>query len=109
MAQVSVHPVAVSGFTTSQFYDRFRPSYSKEAVSFLVNKLGVLTGDSQPARILELGAGTGKFTGVLKDVLHGNNIKIIASEPALSMRQEFAKHFPDLEMKDFSAENIGKF
>ena len=107
MAQVSVHPIAANGFVASQFYDRFRPSYSKEAVSFLVGKL-VNARDSQPKRILELGAGTGKFTGILKDVLHGNNVEIIASDPVLSMRQEFAKHFPDLEMKDFSAENIGK-
>ena len=107
-----VHTIAESGFATSELYDRVRPSYSKEAVSFLLEKLGVLpcnsSSDLQPARILELGAGTGKFTRILRDVLRGSSVKIITSEPLLSMRQKFTKNFPEIEIKDFSAENIGK-
>ena len=112
VSKMSVHPTAESGFTSSELYDRVRPGYSKEVVSFLLDKLGVIHGknapsDMQPTRILELGAGTGKFTRTLQDVLRGSNVQMIASEPVLSMRQEFAKIFPDLKIKDFSAENMG--
>ena len=110
MSQVTVHPIAESGFVTSQLYDRVRPSYSKEAVTFLLDKLGISPQDrssDQPVRILELGAGTGKFTGTLHELLRDSNVEIIASEPLLSMRDEFKKKFPTIEMKDFSAENIG--
>ena len=110
MSQTTVHPIAESGYSTSQLYDRSRPSYSKEAVTFLLEKLGILPrlSSEQPTRVLELGTGTGKFTRTLQEVLCGSNVQIIASEPVLSMRQEFVKNFPDIEIKDFSAENIGK-
>lgn len=110
-SEMSVHPIAESGFTSSELYDRVRPGYSKEAVTFLLHKLGVVygknaTSNMQPTHILELGAGTGKFTRTLQDVLRGSNVEMITSEPLLSMRQEFAKIFPELKIKDFSAENI---
>lgn len=109
MSQTTVHPIAESGYSTSQLYDRARPSYSKEAVTFLLEKLSILPrkSSSNPSmRVLELGTGTGKFTCVLQDVLRGNNVEIIASEPLLSMRQEFKKNCPHIEVKDFAAENI---
>ena len=111
MSQTTVHPIAESGYSTSQLYDRARPSYSKEAVTFLLEKLSILPrkSSSNPSmRVLELGTGTGKFTCVLQDVLRGSNVEIIASEPLLSMRQEFKKNCPHIEVKDFAAENIGK-
>ena len=111
MSQTNVHPSAESGFSTPQLYDRARPSYSKEAVSFLLDKLDILPQNpawDQPIRILELGTGTGKFTRILQEVLHGSNVQIIASEPLLSMREQFRKNVPDIEIKVFSAENIGK-
>ena len=36
MSQTTVHPIAESGFSTSQLYDRIRPIYSKNLVSYLV-------------------------------------------------------------------------
>ena len=111
MSQTTVHPIAESGFSTSQLYDRARPSYSKEAVSFLLEKLGVPPQNpswDQPVRILELGTGTGKFTRTLQEVLCGSNVEIIASEPLHSMRKQLRKNLPDMEIKSFSAENIGK-
>jgi len=112
MFQVSVHPIAQGGFDkpdTSQIYERARPGYSKDVVNFLLNKLGIATFDAssnQPLRILELGAGTGKFTGTLQEVLRDSKVKIIASEPLLSMREEFRRKHPDITIKDFPAENI---
>ena len=111
MSETSVHPTAESGFSTSQRYDRARLGYSKETVNFLLEKLGILPQNpswDQQIQVLELGAGTGKFTRTLQEVLRGsNNVHIIASEPHHSMRQEFVKNFPDIEIKNYSAENIG--
>lgn len=114
MSQVSklIHPIAQGGFDkldSSKIYEQYRPRYSKEVVHFLLDKLGIATFGSspnQPIRILELGAGTGKFTGTLQEVLRDSKMKIIASEPLLSMREEFGKRHPDIAIKDFPAENI---
>ena len=109
----SVHPIAQGGFDkldTSQNYEQSRPSYSKEVVQFLLDKLGIATcgaSSNRPSRILELGAGTGKFTGTLQEVLRDSKAQIIASEPLLSMREEFGKKHPGIAIKDFPAENIG--
>ena len=108
----SVHSTAQIGYDklTSQFYGRTRPSYSKEVVNIILDKLGVPPPDAstdQPVRILELGAGTGKFTQTLQEVLHDSKVQIIASEPLLSMREEFRKKLPDIAIKGFPAENIG--
>jgi len=114
MSQGSVHPIAQGGFDkldVSQIYEQCRPSYSKEVVHYLLDKLGIATSaapSNKPLRILELGAGTGKFTSTLQEVLHGSKVQIIASEPLLSMREEFGKKHPDISMKDFPAENIGR-
>lgn len=114
MSQVRVHPIAEGAFDkldTSQIYDRIRPSYSKDVVNFLLDKLGITLSDAssnQPLRILELGAGTGKFTGTLQEVLRDSKVQIIASEPLLSMREEFKKKHPEIDIQDFPAENIGK-
>jgi len=94
---------------TSQIYERCRPSYSREVVHFLLDKLGIApfaASSNQPLRILELGAGTGKFTGALQDALRDSKVQIIASEPLISMREEFGKKHPDISLKDFPAENI---
>ena len=109
-----IHPIAQGGFDkldSSQIYERSRPSYSEEVVHFLLDKLGIATfgaSPSQPLRILELGAGTGKFTGTLQEVLRDSKVQIIASEPLLSMREEFEKKHPGIVIKDFPAENIGR-
>ena len=111
MSEVSVHPIAQGGFDTSQIYDQVRPSYSKDVVNFLLDKLGIATFDAssnQPLRILELGAGTGKFTATLQEVLRDSKVQIIASEPLLSMREEFKKRHPDIDILDCLAESIGK-
>ena len=80
-------------------------------MNFLLNKLGSSISDAssyEPLRILELGARTGKFTCTLQEVLRDSKVQIIASEPLLSMREEFEKKHPDIVIKDFPAENIGR-
>lgn len=108
MSHVSVHTIAQGGFDKrdlSQIYDQVRPSYSRDVVNFLLDKLGISISDAssdQPLRILELGAGTGKFTGTLQEVLRDSKVQIIASEPLLSMREEFGKKHPDIAIKGLS-------
>ena len=114
MSQDSVHHIAQGGFDqldTSKIYERVRPSYSEDVANFLLDNLAIATFDAsskQPLRILELGAGTGKFTGTLQEVLRDSKVQIIASEPLFSMREEFEKNHPDIAIKDFPAENIGR-
>lgn len=111
MSHGTVHHTAKNWFQTAKLYDQARPSYSEEAVKFLIGKLGIASqyaSSNQPVRILELGAGTGKFTDILQRVLRdSDHVEIIASEPLLSMREVFEEKFPSIEMKDFPAENIG--
>lgn len=113
MSQASVHPTAQIGYdkNTSQIYEQTRPSYSKEVVNFMLDKLGISPQDAStdhPVRIVELGAGTGKFTSILQEALNDSKVQIVASEPLLTMREEFNKRIPDIEIKAFPAENIGK-
>lgn len=113
MSQASVHPIAQGGFdklNLSQIYDQVRPNYSRDVVNFLLDKLGISISDAssdQPLRILELGAGTGKFTGTLQEVLRDSKVQIIGSEPLLSMREELKKKHLDMDIQDFVAEKIG--
>ncbi|KAL9956258.1 hypothetical protein ACROYT_G037711 [Oculina patagonica] len=111
MSQASVHPTAQIGYdkNTSQIYEQTRPSYSKEVVNFMLDKLGISPQDAStdhPVRIVELGAGTGKFTSILQEALNDSKVQIVASEPLLTMREEFNKRIPDIEIKAFPAENI---
>ena len=109
MSRLSIHPIAEGGFFSSNLYHRVRPSYPKDAVTFLLHKLGLLDVPSYgQAKVLELGAGTGKFTLTMQEVLRCKNIEIISSEPLLSMRETFRKILPKVQIKEFSAEEIGK-
>lgn len=63
-------------------YDRARPSYPEEAVSWM-------TGAGRSV-VLELGAGTGKLT----KVLHGTGHDVLATDPLLEMLARLAKRVP---------------
>jgi len=73
---------AVLGYRNADNYDRNRPTYPPEAVEELLNQLGV--GRVAGARIIEIGAGTGKFTELLS--CHRNGYQILAVEPHSDMR-----------------------
>lgn len=78
----TIHPLAHSGFAPSTPYDTHRPSYPSPAVSSLLSALH-LEG-VQGAHIVELGAGTGKFTELLARREEG--FRIVAGEPHAGMR-----------------------
>ena len=75
---------ALTGFANASSYDKHRPSYPLEAVDKLLKALQVedLTG----ARIVDLGAGTGKFTKLLAE--RKEKYDIVAIEPHEAMRKE---------------------
>lgn len=101
--------LASMAFEASATYEQVRPSYDVESVKFFLKKLGILDQErTQPLSILELGAGTGKFTRVLKDVLEGIDARVIASDPTNTMVQEFQRVLPNVELLQCFAENIGR-
>jgi SAM-dependent methyltransferase len=88
-----------SGFESgSDVYERARPSYPTEAVDLLAATTGVGPG----RRILDLAAGTGKFTRLL----HGRGVECVAAEPSPSMREVFARVVPGVPLVGATAERI---
>ncbi|VTT58485.1 unnamed protein product [Fusarium fujikuroi] len=79
---VKQHLELFKSFDDAQSYDAHRPSYPPAAVASLLGRLG-LEGQSGH-HILDLAAGTGKFTELLSARPEG--YKIIAVEPLDSMR-----------------------
>jgi 2-polyprenyl-3-methyl-5-hydroxy-6-metoxy-1,4-benzoquinol methylase len=47
----------------ADYYDKFRPSYQQEIIRELIDKTGITKG----SELLEIGAGSGKATQLLKD------------------------------------------
>ena len=74
------------GFTNASSYDQHRPSYPPEAVEELLKHLHV--DGRTAARIVDLAAGTGKFTELLAAREEG--YEILAIEPQADMRKELA-------------------
>ena len=75
--------VAEAGFANASSYDTHRPSYPAEAVSRLIEQLEL--DNALNVRVVDLGAGTGKFTELLAQ--RGEDYEIIAVEPHREMRQ----------------------
>ena len=102
--------LASMAFEASATYEQVRPSYSVESVEFFLKKLCILDQQRvQPLSILELGSGTGKFTRVMMQVLKGIDARVIASDPTITMVQEFQRVLPNVELLQCFAENIGRF
>lgn len=92
--------VAYSGFHDAGAYDAHRPSYPAAAVSCLLGHLGLLTpppDGSGPTTVVEIGAGTGKFTELLSRHAaqqaaaasgSGPPLQIVAVEPHAQMRAQ---------------------
>lgn len=83
----SIDPLALKGFNDAQAYDAHRPSYPDSAVDQLHELLPRDLG--RPFRILDLAAGTGKFTEDL--ARHFGQCDIKAVEPHPRMREVLEK------------------
>jgi SAM-dependent methyltransferase len=87
----SVHETAAEGFgAVADEYERARPDYPVAAVERLRRELG--GGASGALRWLDLGAGTGKLTRMLREE------RVVAAEPLAAMRDHFARVLPDVPL-----------
>jgi len=90
-----VHPQAKSGFSTStsDFYDKVRPSYPAAALSFIRKSLG----ERNHLNVVEIGSGTGLFTrALLAHPEWSPFVKALrAVEPSEGMRSTFTKAVND--------------
>jgi ubiquinone/menaquinone biosynthesis C-methylase UbiE len=99
MSDSRIHRAAAVGFEAAvERYERGRPSYPEDAVSFLIRAVGIGPGRD----VVELGAGTGKFT----ELIVATGARIVAVEPVPGMREALARTCPSVEVVDGTAEQI---
>lgn len=99
MTDHRIHEAAARGFEAAvERYQRSRPGYPGDAVSYLVHELGIAEGRD----VLELGAGTGKFT----ELIAFTGARITATEPLAGMREALGKNCPAVTVIDGTAEEI---
>ena len=94
-----IHDTAAAGFSAgSGAYARGRPSYPQEAIDFLADELGLRPGK----RVLDLAAGTGKFTALLVPT----GADVVAIEPVREMGDELRSAVAGVEVLEGTAEAI---
>ena len=76
-------------------YDRGRPGYPHDAVEHLFRVLNI----TPRSCVVELGAGTGKFTTHLAN----SGAQIIAVEPVANMRAKLTEQLPKVQVVDGTA------
>jgi SAM-dependent methyltransferase len=94
-----VHDVAASGFDAqADAYERARPSYPLDAVAWIVDHLRVGPG----AAVVDLAAGTGKFTRLLAPF--GSDL--VAVEPVAGMAGHLRAALPGVPLVSSAAETL---
>jgi ubiquinone/menaquinone biosynthesis C-methylase UbiE len=92
-----INPSAQNGFSNAALYDKHRPSFPAHSVSVLLD--GVRVADSPQATVVDLAAGTGKFTELL--AARDEGYEIIAIEPHADMRNVLEdKHLKGVSVQD---------
>jgi hypothetical protein len=92
-----VHSAVTEGYgRAAGIYARARPSYPDGAVDWLLVELG------QPSQVVEVGAGTGKFTARLVE----RNVTVLAVEPVAAMRGRLSTLGPLVSPLEATAENL---
>lgn len=91
ISNTRAHPTAVNSFNANHVsYDQLRPTYPDAIVKAFTDNMNI----SKESQILEIAAGTGKFTAKLVD--RGmKNIKVV--EPSRGMLDSFIERFPEIE------------
>jgi SAM-dependent methyltransferase len=87
---------AASFGPVADVYDRARPPYPAPALDWL------LAGFPAPARVIDLGAGTGKLTRLI----HDRGLPVTAVEPSPGMRAQLLASVPGVPVVEGSAEQI---
>ncbi|WP_225773923.1 class I SAM-dependent methyltransferase [Pseudomonas sp. Marseille-Q5115] len=94
-----LHLPKFHGFSlVSDTYDQGRPGYPPEIKKWLTAEMEI----KNQTAVLDLGAGTGKFTRLLVD-LHAN---VTAVEPEPSMAERFHKTLPGITLLSGTADEI---
>ncbi|MBU69076.1 MAG: SAM-dependent methyltransferase [Cupriavidus sp.] len=95
----TIHHAAAQGFSAqADTYARGRPDYPAELAGWLRDTLGLAEGRS----VVDLGAGTGKFTRLLLPT----GTSVIAVEPVDAMRAQLSSRLPDVTVLAGSAESM---
>jgi SAM-dependent methyltransferase len=99
VSDARIHDAAARGFgAAAERYERGRPTYPDDAVAFLVQALRI----GADTDVVELGAGTGKFTSLLLPT----GARVVALEPVLAMREALERNCPSVTAVDGTAEEI---
>ncbi|HKH39572.1 MAG TPA: class I SAM-dependent methyltransferase [Rubrobacter sp.] len=93
-----IHPDAQSFNLAAAAYERGRPDYPADAVNTIVQALGI----GAESTVVDLAAGTGKFTRLLVPT----GAHIIAVEPVRGMRTTLSELVPGIEIWEGTAESI---
>lgn len=97
MSSASLHPSAQTGFSNAASYDKHRPSFPPNSVDVLLDNLRVK--ENPGAVVVDLAAGTGKYTELLAK--RPEEFNVIAIEPHADMRKVLeAKKLSNVEVKD---------
>ncbi|XP_061175907.1 uncharacterized protein LOC133184845 [Saccostrea echinata] len=105
---ISVIPLAKAGFVDGGNYETYRPGYTddvvKEIILMATDSVDLLDGECE-YDILELGAGTGKFTEcLLKHCPQG--MKVLVTEPSNDFIKTLEEKIPVVETRQCSANKI---
>lgn len=84
--------------TVAAEYERHRPEYPEEALRWAADQLGLEAG----ARVLDIGAGTGKLTRGLVAL----GFDVVAVEPGAPMLAQLREAVPEAEGHEAPAESI---
>jgi ubiquinone/menaquinone biosynthesis C-methylase UbiE len=95
---MALHPLAEGFAEVAGEYERGRPDYAPAVVGAIVAELGIAPG----APVLDLAAGTGKFTRALR----GAGLDVMAVEPQASLREVLAASVGEERVHEGLAEAI---
>ena len=99
----AINPLVDVGFKDGQSYDLYRPTYPAAVVEKLRDL--VKSERPDPVRILDLAAGTGKFTELI--AAQPENWEITAVEPNPGMRDVLqSKRLKNVNVVEGAAENM---
>lgn len=93
-----MHRSTVGFERSTSAYDHGRPEYPPEAALSLLRHCRV----AQESTVLELGSGTGKFTGYIRQCTP----HVLASDPSQAMRTSFRRKFPEMACIGAKADHL---